>query len=72
MRCRLPHSVPDQQRESPGNTGFKVEPDNPGIAHHAVLNVVEPEMVERFRELEEEEEGPGYQCFSGLALPDRL
>ena len=65
--------IVDWPREEPSYvTGFKMEPGNPGIAHHAVLDIVEPDMVERFRELEEEEEGPGYQCFSGPAVPDRL
>ena len=65
--------IVDWPREEPGYvTGFRMEPGNPRIAHHAVVDVVEPEMVERFREFEEAEEGPGYQCFSGPAIPERL
>ncbi|MDZ7779805.1 MAG: hypothetical protein U5R14_07710 [Gemmatimonadota bacterium] len=52
-------------------TGFRTVPGNENVAHHTVVYAVDPEMVERFRELEDEEEGQGYQCFGG-ALPDRL
>jgi hypothetical protein len=52
-------------------TGFRAVPGNLRVAHHLVLYAVSPEMGERFRELEAEEEGDGYQCFGG-ALPDRL
>lgn len=52
-------------------TGFRAVPGNPLVAHHLVVYAVSPEMVQRFRELEAEEEGAGYQCFGG-ALPDRL
>jgi hypothetical protein len=52
-------------------TGFRAVPGNELVAHHMVVYSVSPEMVERFRELEDVEEGQGYQCFGG-ALPDRL
>lgn len=52
-------------------TGFRALPGNRMVAHHLVVYAVSPGMVERFRELDAEEEGPGYQCFGG-ALPDRL
>jgi hypothetical protein len=52
-------------------TGFRAVPGNTNVAHHVVIYAVAPEMAERFRELQEAEEGPGYQCFGG-ALPDRL
>ena len=52
-------------------TGFRAVPGNLRVAHHTVIHAVAPGMVERFRELEEAEEGAGYQCFGG-ALPDRL
>lgn len=62
----------DWPREEPGYvTGFRVVPGNLRVAHHTVTYVVEPELVDRFRELEQEEEGPGYQCF-GDVVPDRL
>jgi hypothetical protein len=41
------------------------------VAHHVVVHAVAPELAARFRELDADEEGPGYQCFGG-ALPDRL
>lgn len=62
----------DWPREEPGYvTGFRVVPGNLRVAHHTVAYLVEPEMVDRFRELEAAESGPGYQCF-GSAVPDRL
>src|SRR5690606_35774510 len=52
-------------------TGFRTTPGNPLVAHHLVVYAVTPGMVDRFRELDAEEDGAGYQCFGG-ALPDRL
>ena len=52
-------------------TGFRAVPGNLNVAHHVVVHAVEPEMVDRFRELDRAEEGLGYRCFGG-ALPDRL
>ena len=64
--------VIDWPREEPGYvTGFRLAPGNPRLAHHSIAYVVEPELVDRFRKLEQEEERPGYQCF-GDAVPDRL
>ena len=64
--------VVDWTEARPGYvTGFRARPGNLQVAHHVVVHAVEPDLAARFRELEEEEEGPGYQCFGG-ALPDRL
>lgn len=52
-------------------TGFRARPGNLRIAHHLVLFAARPDVAERFRELEAEEEGQGYQCFGG-AVPDRF
>jgi hypothetical protein len=52
-------------------TGFRAVPGNLNVAHHVVVHAVDPEMVDRFKELDREEEGLGYRCFGG-ALPDRL
>ncbi len=52
-------------------TGFRAVPGNLDVAHHVVVYGVEPEMADRYRELEDEEEGAGYRCFGG-ATPDRL
>jgi hypothetical protein len=58
--------------EEPGYvTGFRAVPGNENVAHHVVVYAVDPDMVDRFRELDDAEEGLGYQCFGG-ALPDRL
>ena len=52
-------------------TGFRAVPGNRLVAHHLVVYAVAPEMLSRFRELDDAEDGPGYQCFGG-AVPDRL
>ena len=52
-------------------TGFRARPGNTNVAHHVVVYGIEPEMWQRYRDLEDIEEGPGYTCFGG-ALPDRL
>ena len=52
-------------------TGFRAVPGNLAVAHHVVVYAVDPSMTDRFRELDEAEDGLGYQCFGG-ALPDRL
>lgn len=52
-------------------TGFRTQPGNLGVAHHAVIYAVNPDMAERYQEFADDEEGPGYQCFGG-SLPDRL
>ena len=52
-------------------TGFKTIPGNLKVAHHLVAFVVEPETAHMYKALEQQEQGPGYQCFGG-AIPDRL
>ncbi len=52
-------------------TGFRAAPGNRNVAHHVVAHAVQPGMMDRYRELDAAEAGPGYQCFGG-ALPDRL
>ncbi|HRQ66638.1 MAG TPA: hypothetical protein PKZ76_17515 [Xanthomonadaceae bacterium] len=52
-------------------TGFRALPGNLRVAHHLVVFAVQPELVARFKALEDEEDGHGYQCFGG-AVPDRL
>ena len=52
-------------------TGFRAVPGNRKVAHHFVVYAITPAMADRFRELDDEEEGAGYQCFGG-AVPDRL
>ena len=65
--------VVDWPREEPGYvTAFRLAPGNPRLAHHSIVQVVEPELVDRFRELEEQEEGPGFQCLGPAGIPDRL
>lgn len=52
-------------------TGFRATPGNKKVAHHFVVFAIEPKLADRFRELADDEEGAGYQCFGG-AVPDRL
>ncbi|MGH2395256.1 MAG: hypothetical protein ACRDGH_17490, partial [Candidatus Limnocylindria bacterium] len=52
-------------------TGFRAVVGNRRVGHHLVVHAIAPGMVDRYRELDAAEEGPGYQCFGG-ALPDRL
>lgn len=52
-------------------TGFKAIPGNLKVAHHLVAFVIEPEAAKLVKHLEQQENGPGYQCFGG-AIPDRL
>lgn len=51
--------------------GFRAVPGNLQVAHHLVLFAAAPAVAERYKALDAEEEGPGYQCFGG-PLPDRL
>lgn len=52
-------------------TGFRALPGNLRVAHHLVVFAIEPQMAARFKALQDDEEGAGYQCFGG-AVPDRL
>ncbi len=52
-------------------TGFRAVPGNRKVAHHFVVYAIAPAMADRFRELDDDEDGAGYQCFGG-AVPDRL
>ncbi len=52
-------------------TGFRALPGNLRVAHHLVVFAVEPELAARFKALQDDEDGAGYQCFGG-AVPDRL
>ena len=52
-------------------TGFRAAPGNLRVAHHTVVFAATPDVRDRFHELDEAEEGLGFQCFGG-ALPDRL
>ena len=52
-------------------TGFRAAPGNLTVAHHLVLFAASAEVADRYKLLEEEEEGKGYQCFGG-PVPDRF
>ena len=52
-------------------TGFRAAPGNLRVAHHLVLFAAATEVADRYKALEKEEEGMGYQCFGG-PVPDRF
>ena len=61
-RCFL---VEWPEQETRFVTGFKANPDNKSIVHHAIAFVASPEAVGHFEALDEAEEGPGYTCYGG-------
>lgn len=52
-------------------TGFRALPGNLRVAHHLVVFAARAEVAGRFRELDADEAGMGYQCFGG-PVPDRF
>ena len=48
-------------------TALDIVPGNRRIVHHAIIYHVRPEGAEAVRELDAEEDGPGYTCFGGGA-----
>lgn len=46
-------------------TGFRVNPDNKAIVHHAIAFNIPPDSVPQFQALDDAEEGPGYTCYGG-------
>lgn len=58
-------------REPKYITGFRAVPGNLDVAHHLVVMAAAADIADRYKALEEEEEGKGYQCFGG-PVPDRL
>jgi hypothetical protein len=46
-------------------TGFRAVPGNANVAHHVVVEVVDPGMFDRFKEIDDETEGAGWECFGG-------
>ena len=51
--------------------GFRAVPGNLKVAHHLVLFAAAAEVADRYKALDKEEEGKGYQCFGG-PVPDRF
>jgi hypothetical protein len=52
-------------------TGFRAVPGNLKVAHHLVLFAAQAEVAARYKALERQEEGKGYECFGG-PVPDRF
>jgi hypothetical protein len=49
-------------------TGFRANPGNPGIVHHVIAFLAEPQQVAAAQALDDNEPGPGYTCFGGAGL----
>jgi len=50
-------------------TGFRLAPDQLEMVHHVLAYIASPSDAEVFREMDREEEGPGYSCFGGPSSP---
>jgi hypothetical protein len=46
-------------------TGFRANPGNPAIVHHAIAFVAKPDQVAQYQKLDDADPGPGYTCYSG-------
>ncbi len=48
--------------------GLRIAPGLPSVVHHVLLFEVRANAVDRIRELDEREPGPGYTCFGGIGV----
>ncbi len=46
-------------------TGLEVQPDQADIVHHAIVFAASASQAELFRDMDAQEDGPGYTCFGG-------
>ena len=53
-------------------TALRVAPGAGAIVHHVLLFEVRKSALERIRELDEKEPGPGYTCFGGIGVTPRV
>lgn len=53
-------------------TALRVEPGAGAIVHHVVLFEVRKSGLDRVRELDDREPGPGYTCFGGIGITPRV
>lgn len=49
-------------------TGYEVHPQNPGVVHHAILDIAMPDEVAGVRALDGADGRPGWSCFGGTGL----
>jgi hypothetical protein len=48
--------------------GLRIAPGLPSLVHHVLLFEVRAKALDRIRELDEREPGPGYTCFGGIGV----
>jgi hypothetical protein len=48
--------------------GLRIAPGLPSVVHHVLLFEVRASAVDRVRELDERDPGPGYTCFGGIGV----
>lgn len=47
-------------------TGFSVAPGNPAIVHHAIVLIIEADLVPSYQAVDDAEAGPGWSCPGGI------
>ncbi len=52
-------------------SGFKAVPGNDSIVHHVIAYLAQPDQAETYRQLDANEDGPGYTCFGGPRGPSQ-
>lgn len=61
--------VLDPKLERPERVvGLRIAPGLPSVVHHVLLFEVRAGALDRIRELDEREPGPGYTCFGGIGV----
>ncbi|MDF2691819.1 MAG: hypothetical protein K0S65_202 [Labilithrix sp.] len=61
--------VLDPKLERPERVvGLRIAPGLPSVVHHVLLFEVRASAIDRVRELDEREPGPGYTCFGGIGV----
>ena len=61
--------VLDPKLERPERVvGLRIAPGLPSVVHHVLLFEVRANAIDRIRELDEREPGPGYTCFGGIGV----
>src|SRR5439155_15290894 len=50
-------------------TGFRANPGNSSVVHHAIAFLIQPEDVATYQQLDAADLAPGYTCFGGPGGP---
>ena len=65
--------VLDPKLEKPERVvALRITPGVPAIVHHVVLFEVRKTALDRIRELDDKEAGPGYTCFGGIGITPQV